>query len=361
MALVLAVADLLHRLERPAFVEDGEPAQQPLLRGVEERVAPADRRAQRALAERQVAIARGQKVERVVEPLRAARRARGCARAPRRARARAAGRRGGGRSRRSPRRLPAVSAKPGFTFSARWTKSATDGHVAQRVERRRVLRRQLERRQAELRLRADLERRAARGDHLQRGTAGDERGDVRRGIEHLLEVVEHQEHAAVADDGGERVERRAAVRLGDVERGADRRQHLRRRGDGGERDEGRAAGVLGRQAAEELDREARLAGAAVAGDGEQARAAAQALGGGLRGSPRGRAAAWRASAAASRRPAASRSGRMRRSSLRTSSAVWKRARGSFSRQRATMRSRSGGHVGPHARRAAAACRAGSRS
>ena len=37
--------------------------------GVEERVAPADRRAQRALAERQVAIARGEQVEGVVEPL----------------------------------------------------------------------------------------------------------------------------------------------------------------------------------------------------------------------------------------------------------------------------------------------------
>ena len=32
VALVLAVADLLHRLERPAFVEDGDAAQQPLLR-----------------------------------------------------------------------------------------------------------------------------------------------------------------------------------------------------------------------------------------------------------------------------------------------------------------------------------------
>ena len=69
MALVLAVADLLHRLERPAFVEDREPAQQPLLRGVEQRVAPADRRAQRALAKRQIAIARRQQVERVIEPL----------------------------------------------------------------------------------------------------------------------------------------------------------------------------------------------------------------------------------------------------------------------------------------------------
>ena len=69
MALVLLVADLLQSLQGPALVEDGEPAQQPLLRAVEERVAPADRRAQRALAQREVAIARRQQVERVVEPL----------------------------------------------------------------------------------------------------------------------------------------------------------------------------------------------------------------------------------------------------------------------------------------------------
>ena len=69
VALAVAVADLLHRFERPAFVEAREPAQQQLFRRVEQRVAPADRRAQRALAEREVAIARRQQVERMIEPL----------------------------------------------------------------------------------------------------------------------------------------------------------------------------------------------------------------------------------------------------------------------------------------------------
>src|SRR5206468_691403 len=69
VTLALAVADLLHRLERPALVEDRDTAQEPLLLCVEQRVAPADRRPQGALAQRQVAVARGQQVEGMVEPL----------------------------------------------------------------------------------------------------------------------------------------------------------------------------------------------------------------------------------------------------------------------------------------------------
>ena len=69
VALVVRVADLLHRLECPALVKAGEPPQQPLLLRVEERVAPADRRAERPLAQRQVAIAGGEEVQGVVEPL----------------------------------------------------------------------------------------------------------------------------------------------------------------------------------------------------------------------------------------------------------------------------------------------------
>ena len=125
-----------------------------------------------------------------------------------------------------------------------------------------------------------------------------QRGDVFRGVDHLLEIVEHQQHAALADHGAERVERRAAVRLGDLQRDADRRHHLGRRRDRGERDERRAAGILGRHAAEELDREARLAGATVSGHGEHARAAAQAFRRPRRAPLRGRATASTASAAA---------------------------------------------------------------
>ncbi len=232
--------------------------------------------------------------------------------------------------------------------------------LPQRLQRRRVLRRQLERRQTELRLRADLERRAARRDHLQRGAARDERGDVSRGIEHLLEIVEHQEHAAIADDRAERVERRTAVRLGDVERDGDRRQHLGGHGDRGERDERRATGVVGRQTAEELDRETRLAGAAVAGDGEHARAAAQAFGGGrevLLAAEQGRGRGRRRLRDRCRLPASAARGAVRcRRRARSGSALAVPSRGS---------ARRCGRGRPARRLARSpampACRAGSRS
>jgi hypothetical protein len=127
---------------------------------------------------------------------------------------------------------------------------------------------------------ADLERRAAGGDHPQRRAARRERRDVEGSVEHLLEVVEHQQHGPVADHRGERLERRAPERLGDVERGGDRGHHLGRRGHGGERDERRAARVRVREPAVQLDREARLTGAAVAGDGEHARPGGEARLGG---------------------------------------------------------------------------------
>ena len=121
--LVRPVADLLHRLEGPALVEDREPAQQPLLPRVEERIAPADRRAKGPLPERQVAIAGGQEVESVVEALQQQPRARGCARARPPVRGRAAGRRGRRQIEATAAAFAAVSAKPGLTFAARCTKS----------------------------------------------------------------------------------------------------------------------------------------------------------------------------------------------------------------------------------------------
>ena len=86
-----------------------------------------------------------------------------------------------------------------------------------------------------------------------------------------------KQHAALPDHGAERIERRAAVRLGDVQRGADGRQHRRRGRHRRERHECRAARILRCQAAEQLDREARLACAAVSRHGEHARATAHAI------------------------------------------------------------------------------------
>ena len=67
-------AHLFHRLERPTLVEARELPKQLLLRGIEQRVAPADGGAQRALAQRQVAVARGEQVEGAVQALKQRRR-----------------------------------------------------------------------------------------------------------------------------------------------------------------------------------------------------------------------------------------------------------------------------------------------
>jgi hypothetical protein len=67
---------------------------------------------------------------------------------------------------------------------------------------------------------------------VQPGAARDQRCDVSRGIEHLLQIVEHEQHAALADHRGKCVERTAATRLGNGERSGDHGQHF---GSGGHR------------------------------------------------------------------------------------------------------------------------------
>ena len=77
----------------------------------------------------------------------------------------------------------------------------------------------------------------------------------RGGLEHLLKVVEHQEHSALADHcaSASSAERPCASAMSSV--GRNGRHDFVGRRDGSERDEGRAARVLGLQAAEQLDRE----------------------------------------------------------------------------------------------------------
>ena len=122
--------DRLGRLEGEAAGEDGQAAEEGLLLGVEQVVAPGDRVAHRLLAGRQVARPAGQQRQ----PLAPAGPAAPAARAPcsgrRPARSPAAARPGGGRSRRRPRAFAGVSAKSALTARARWTKRATAGSAA---------------------------------------------------------------------------------------------------------------------------------------------------------------------------------------------------------------------------------------
>ena len=280
VALVVGVADVLHRFECPAFVEAREPSQQQLLRCVEQRVAPADRRAQRPLPEREVAIARRQQIERMIEPLEQRRRLN-----------HAHARRGEFERERQAVELPA-DCRNGRRVRRRKREVLLDLHCSlekqcdrrtgpEGVERRHVRRRKLERRQAELGLAADLERRAARRDHLKRRTSRDERRDLLGDVDDLLQVVEHDQHAALPDHRAQRIERRAAVRLGDVQRDANVRQHRRGCRHRRERHECGAAGILRHQPVEKFDREARLASAAIPRHREQARTTAHAIHRGL--------------------------------------------------------------------------------
>jgi hypothetical protein len=60
---ICTIAHGFGRLERPAAYEHAQPPEQRLLLGVEQVVAPVDRRAQGLLADRQVARAAGKQRE----------------------------------------------------------------------------------------------------------------------------------------------------------------------------------------------------------------------------------------------------------------------------------------------------------
>ena len=116
-----------------------------------------------------------------------------------------------------------------------------------------------ERREIELRLALHTQRLAARRDQAQRGSGGHELGERASGAgEEMLEVVADDVGAALADAGRDRrrIRGRGAQPVG------QRRQHELGVPERRQRDEDRSSvGVVAEQA-RELDREARLAGAA---------------------------------------------------------------------------------------------------
>ena len=98
----------------------------------------------------------------------------------------------------------------------------------------------------------DLEARARRGDAADGG----------RGVEHLLEVVEHEQRALAAQVGDEQLLGLAAVRgQGDLERRLNGREHVLRRADAGELDVVDVALEGGALRVPDMDREAGLSGA----------------------------------------------------------------------------------------------------
>ena len=93
----------------------------------------------------------------------------------------------------------------------------------------------------------------------------------RAGLEHVLAVVEDQQHGPVAQVRDERVDDRQAALLPDAERRRDRLRHEARIRDRRELDEPRAVGEAVEHVGRELERQPRLADAPGAEQRQQAR------------------------------------------------------------------------------------------
>ena len=116
----------------------------------------------------------------------------------------------------------------------------------------------LERRHRVLALRANPERRAARHEHLQTRRGRDELGDLRRRRQHVLEVVEHEQGALVAELAGEALR----VGVGRAELLGKRSEHETGIGERLQLDEHGSAREVACRRGGSSERQPRLTGAA---------------------------------------------------------------------------------------------------
>jgi len=100
--------------------------------------------------------------------------------------------------------------------------------------------------------------RPAGGEHDQAGAAVEQSRDIRCGVEHLFEVVEHQQHLLVSQCALHRLEDWPAGRGLHVERRRDGGDDQVSIGDAGKCDERRPIGELSLEIVSESDGEARL-------------------------------------------------------------------------------------------------------
>ncbi len=143
--------------------------------------------------------------------------------------------------------------------------------LGEHLERRKTRRiGKVERRDGELLLSRDAQRRAARCEDLEVLTGLEQRGHGRGGGKDLLEIVEHEQQAAVADVFGEAIERRFTAAHLHADRVRDGGRYEVGIGDRGERDPERAVRVAVGRLGRELQREAGLAGASRPGEGQEA-------------------------------------------------------------------------------------------
>ena len=178
------LADRLRRFERPTTGEHAQAREAAPLGFIEQLIAPADRLAQRLVPRGNVACTPREHTQAVVEPLKDPT----------------------DREHVDPgRRELEREREPVKPFADR-------GHLAVRVEigpnRLRSLGEQADRvpfrksGHRVLALGGDVQRLSARDEHSQVRTGGDEFGDVDGGVDNLLEVVERDQHAGVADRCG---------------------------------------------------------------------------------------------------------------------------------------------------------------
>ena len=235
-----------HRLDcvdRAASGEHREPREQDALGLGEERVAPIERRAKRLLPARKIARAACEHVEHLFQPLHHPRRRQQLA-----ARGRKLDREGQPveppADLRDIRRAP-LRQLEGWVDGAQTGHEQANGVVGGELleRRRRAAARRLQRWDRVLVLPAETQRRAARGEHGQSWSLGEQLRYERRPREHVLEVVEQQQDASVAQVIGERIGGGAIAFL-DLERDGDRRRKQRRVGDGSEVDEHGAVAEL---------------------------------------------------------------------------------------------------------------------
>ena len=120
----------------------------------------------------------------------------------------------------------------------------------------------LERLDRDFALVAEVERCAARREDLQTRRRPEQVCDERRGLEHVLEAVEEQQHLARSKVPRKQLGYRRPAGLLEPERTADVRGHERRVGDGAQVHDEHPVSPRGQQRPRDLERESRLPGAA---------------------------------------------------------------------------------------------------
>ncbi len=251
------VAHRDRRFEREPSAEDSEPGEELLLVRAEQVVAPGDRVAERPVPVGKVAGPTAEELEPLVEE-----------------REHRLGRqqlRPGGRQLQGERQVVEARADvlDGFAVRLRQREARVGSLRAIDEERDRVV--QVERVDRVLPLAGDPERGSASHEERQPGRRLEHLRDDRRRFDDLLEVVEHDERPAPGEALREALTQRTLSALAHAQRLGDRRHQEGVIADRVERDEERAVREILGKGVRSLDGQARLSGAARAGERDHTR------------------------------------------------------------------------------------------